>query len=94
MSYEGYEEYICVGGHYSTADCYSPLDRCPICGGRFTYWNSVNQTNGVDEDSPETMSAPTKRTMLGGEWKYVPRFRYKPDSDRWREYTKEDEEWK
>lgn len=77
MSYEGYQEYLCKKGHYSARDCYEPkLVVCPECGGQLEYWNSVDQTNGCEEDNPGTY--PADKLVFDTE------FCYKPNSSRWR----------
>ena len=44
MSYEGYNQYVCVFGHRYDADCYDDGD-CPFCGGSYAFLNSVDETN-------------------------------------------------
>jgi hypothetical protein len=46
MSYEGYDQYVCVNGHYEARDCHTPMKKCPTCGERFVWENAVDQTNG------------------------------------------------
>lgn len=46
MSYEGYDQYVCLNGHYEARDCHTPLRKCPECGERFVWENAVDQTNG------------------------------------------------
>lgn len=55
MSYEGFEEYICAGGHYSSYDAHAdqPL-RCEICQQWLVWHHIVDQTNGMDKDVPST----------------------------------------
>lgn len=63
MSYEGYYQFICKDGHYTTEDCYmmEPEDfkcsyigkdfhgRTGACSAPLAWWNSVNTTNGSFE---------------------------------------------
>lgn len=61
MSYEGFTEYLCEKGHYFARDVYSnSLDEkpCPACGSQWAYTHSVDQTNGYEEDNPQTCCAP------------------------------------
>lgn len=58
MSYEGYDQILCKNGHLFEYDCYvSPIDchesvwHCPICNEGMAWWNSIDQTNGVDEET-------------------------------------------
>ncbi len=61
MSYTGYEEYICLNGHYWTKDAYCCYgedhfnqSKCPICGAAIAWYNVVNTTNGSYEINPDT----------------------------------------
>lgn len=58
MSYEGYEEYLCENGHYTTVQCYDFADcsNCS-CGAKFVCQHSVDQTNGYDEEDDSTFAA-------------------------------------
>ena len=70
MSYEGYEEFLCQNGHYWTVDAMTMIhgdneekDKariCAVCHHKAVYVASVDETNGVDVDIPETMPAPKK----------------------------------
>lgn len=70
MSYEGYEEFLCQNGHYWTVDAMTMMhgeDKeknesmlCSTCHHKAVYVVSVDETNGVDVDVPETMPAPKK----------------------------------
>ena len=100
MSYEGYEEFICETGHYFTEDCYAPNPRkCIFCDSKIEWCNSVDQTNGIDEDIPQTMPAEIIYT-IGDEWKVdkygnkyvVDRMSFKPaENSRWRKYIYHEE---
>lgn len=50
MSYQGYEQLICVNGHYSEAgDIYefeTTEKTCPHCTGAIIWFNIVDETNG------------------------------------------------
>ena len=46
MSYEGYTQYWCKKGHHWTAESYEDIELCPVCGKKFVFSNSVDQTNG------------------------------------------------
>lgn len=51
MSYEGFVEFICEKGHYSTYDAYEEdSDKCRHCGSKMKYRHSVDQTNGYGEN--------------------------------------------
>ncbi len=91
MSYEGYIEYLCVNGHYTTSDCYDErVKKCPHCCGAIEYENSVDQTNGETEH-PATR--PGKKVEIGfdDDWRsdhYGNRYaakvlRYAPASTSW-----------
>jgi len=63
MSYEGYTEYICKNGHYWTIDAMDlihgePSRVCSVCSELPEYWHDVDQTNGYDEEYPDTCAAP------------------------------------
>ena len=49
MSYEGYEQHICEGGHKFTLDSYYAYDTspclCPHCGAKSVWYNAVDDTN-------------------------------------------------
>jgi hypothetical protein len=57
MSYEGYDMLLCEDGHYHQVDAFELIDRdewkCPEkdCGKRLIWINSVDETNGVDEET-------------------------------------------
>lgn len=62
MSYEGYTEIICEGGHYYTKDAHEGSGgynssaeakaawMCPNCGLARKWTHEVDQTNGYDEE--------------------------------------------
>ena len=93
MSYEGYREYLCRKGHYSTSDAYEDdPTKCERCGADIDWRHSVDQTNGVEEDNPSTIPAPKEKVGQEDDWqrdhhgnKYavaVPI--YRPASGEWR----------
>lgn len=49
MSYEGYEMWLCVNGHYNICDAHDyyeeGYEECPDCGGAMAWVYSVDQTN-------------------------------------------------
>ena len=48
MSYEGYEQVICINGHAWNIDAYESsygLGDCPYCKSRPIWHNSVDETN-------------------------------------------------
>lgn len=50
MSYEGYEQHLCVLGHLYETDCYATTgDTCDVCGAISIWSNSVDTTNGNSE---------------------------------------------
>lgn len=69
MSYEGYTQYLCEAGHKYDVDLFSTKDICPVCGKEPKYEAEVDQTNGIDEDDPNTFPAPTKETGFTDTWK-------------------------
>lgn len=75
MSYEGYEEYICLQGHYWSEDAYAYYGRdeeerpkCPHCQSQPCFHHAVDQTNGMIEDEPGTLPAPTEETGFEDDW--------------------------
>ena len=69
MSYEGYEEYLCENGHYMTANCYDSVwPQCRSCGHSFSHWHAVDQTNGTEENNPNTMPAPKEEIGFEDVW--------------------------
>jgi hypothetical protein len=99
MSYEGYVEYLCENGHYCQNGAYeTDHTRCPLCNGKLTYINFVDETNGEDKDDPCTMPAETE--VIGnhkvaeedayGNSYFVDIPKLKPASDRWRAKTEFD----
>lgn len=104
MSYEGYEEFLCENGHYYTAACAFESEstaKCPHCKKKTKWWNAVDQTNGMDEDVPATMSAPKKEIGFDDKWKEdhygnkyaVKILKFEPDSDRWRKFVPFVQDW-
>lgn len=69
MSYEGYEEYLCKNGHYSSCDCYCSVPKCPYCGSKFEFWHPVDQTNGAVEEDPSTRPALKEEAGFDDEWR-------------------------
>lgn len=55
MSYEGYDNFLCRNGHLRGFDAHDDMDVrlycCPACGAGAAWWNSVDETNGIDEDT-------------------------------------------
>ena len=58
MRFEGFYQILCEEGHYHTYNIFGSIDpiddpnwRCDICNKKISWWNLVDQTNGV---------APTK----------------------------------
>jgi hypothetical protein len=97
MSYEGSEEYLCAKGHYMVRDAYADdvqYNGVCKCGAPIAYWHQIDDTNGVIEDNPGTMPAPTKRTGWEDRWhmdhygnRYATRTPlYKP-KEHWRPYA-------
>lgn len=56
MSYEGYEQVICVNGHYSVVDCYMAENPCSVCNCAIAWDNPVDTTNGGEEGKIELKS--------------------------------------
>jgi len=55
MSYEGHEQILCERGHYSELDAHDESIwnwRCH-CGAGMAWTNSVDETNGIDEETSE-----------------------------------------
>ena len=62
MSYEGYTEYLCKDGHYSTSDCWCENLSCPICNKEVVWKHEVDQTN--DEGNPAIPKLKVKRKAI------------------------------
>ena len=61
MSYEGYEQVLCTEGHLSQFDAYGDgyeVFMCNYCGSPSAFVHTVDLTNGVDEDDPDTLPYP------------------------------------
>lgn len=99
MSYEGREEYICEKGHYFDADAMAEMyvaetTSCQICGGKLAWHHSVDETNGIVEEDPDTQSAPKKEKGYEDLWTtdhYNNRYAIKillwePASPLWKKY--------
>jgi hypothetical protein len=70
MSYEGFEEFLCVNGHYHSYDVYAGMPcKCPECGEVWKWWHAVDGTNGIVEDDPGTNWAPKNSLGHEDEWK-------------------------
>lgn len=90
MSYEGFNEYVCLNGHYFTADPYYQSTVCP-CGAINHWFHTVDQTNGMDEQCPNTFCAP--KTEIGwddipcqdhyGNKYFLKNSRYQPEGPEW-----------
>jgi hypothetical protein len=105
MSYEGYAEFLCKSGHYWTMS-YSEesflenrsapnIYTCPHCGLRPSMYHDVNETNGIDEDDPNTLPAKKKEIGFDDEWridhygnKYAVKIiKFKPIGKHWKNWT-------
>lgn len=103
MSYEGYEEFLCPKGHYFTQDAMylryeqdGPL-LCPHCQQAPVWTRSVDETNGVTSDYPESQGG--RKTEIGFEdvWhtdhynnKYATKLlQFVPVEPDWRKYEEE-----
>lgn len=62
MGYSGYDQILCVNGHYDERDAFEYTEfegnhndvwKCPTCGEKAVWWNGVNTTNGSFEYDPE-----------------------------------------
>lgn len=93
MSYEGYTEYLCEKGHYLARDVYADaLASLCTCGARLAFVHEVDETNGEDEELPDTMPAPKEEIGFDdipcadhyGNRFFTKRMRYRPISD-WHE---------
>jgi hypothetical protein len=54
MSWEGFYQKLCKNGHYFTEDASiycEETEKCPICGEKFVWKNTVDETNGSFEGS-------------------------------------------
>jgi hypothetical protein len=45
VSYEGYEQDICINGHFFVKDAYDSSRKCPTCDAEVAFSNSVDDTN-------------------------------------------------
>lgn len=70
MGYNGYTEYLCAKGHYSTCDCRDSLTACQTegCDAALTYRHAVDETNGLDENDPAACPAPKKEIGFQDAW--------------------------
>ena len=74
MSYEGFEEYLCEDGHYTTQDAMAWMhgcggsEICSVCQKRIAWSHAVDETNGYDEDHPGTCCAPKIPNGFTDEW--------------------------
>lgn len=69
MSYEGYEEWLCNKGHYTTTDCSESAPVvCKICGEGYKWRHSVDVTNGYDEEYASTSDAPKTEVGFDDIW--------------------------
>lgn len=96
MSYEGFEEYLCINEHYHSVDAYSSVvlseTVCPVCSGKTKFWHSVDTTNGFEEGNPYTSCADVKEIGFENEWhvdhlgnKYAKKISiFEPTDDAWR----------
>ena len=66
MSYEGYSQFVCAQGHAWDVDAMELMyggdehlqpKMCPFCGSPAVWENSVDQTNGYEEDNPASIPA-------------------------------------
>ncbi len=57
MSFEGYRQLLCKNGHLNTQDVYYGGNTCYVCGEKFVWRKTVDQTNGTDENDPNTYPA-------------------------------------
>ena len=61
MSYEGYTQYLCKKGHYTTKDCYyDDLKSCPTCKEEIVWQEMVDTTN--DEGNPTKLKLRKRKT--------------------------------
>ncbi len=93
MSYEVINEWLCKSGHYLVTDAYdNDPSECDKCGAPMAFAHSIDQTNGYEEDNPDTY--PALKTLLGstdiwhtdhyGTRYATERQRYAPKDDTWR----------
>ncbi len=80
MSYEGYEEFICENGHYTSIDSsyfsygtdnievQKKMKACPCCGESYKWHCSVDQTNGYYADEPHTFDGGKKVVGFTDNW--------------------------
>jgi hypothetical protein len=69
MSYEGSEEFLCANGHYTCQDCHDDNPKgCWFCAAPITHWHAIDETNGEDEDLPDTKPAPKQQTGWDDRW--------------------------
>lgn len=71
MSYEGFDEYICLQGHYWAVDAYfvDDVPKCPRCKCSPRYFHMVDETNGRYEDEPGTFPAATEEIGFEDDWR-------------------------
>jgi hypothetical protein len=88
MSYEGSREFIFLDGRYGIQDCNT--DNPP----GVAWWHSIDHTNGVDPEDPNTFPAAKKEVGFLDDWKldhhgnkYAIKIRlYEPASKEWKRW--------
>lgn len=58
MSFEGFDQYLCLNGHLREFDCGDPTFRKCSCGQPFIFRHTVDQTNGYDKSNPWSCRYP------------------------------------
>jgi hypothetical protein len=98
MSYEGYEEFLCPNGHYFSYDAMYMRDGhdgpllCPHCQQSPVWTRSVDVTNGVDPEYPESQEGRKSKIGFDDAWhtdhygnRYATKVqRYAPFTEDWK----------
>jgi hypothetical protein len=108
MSFEGYYRLLCEDGHLTLCDVYSDYpEKCgsvahgEFCNKQFVWENTVDQTNGVDEETglcpgefPLQIDHEKVITTCEccGETKLISDYRYKIPTNKGRKHNP-NEEW-
>lgn len=97
MSYEGYREFLTRAGRYLTAGAWGPAPR--VEGDPIEFCNSVDTTNGFEEDGPSSFEASKALICMIDVWHkdhYGNRYavsepRYAPTGTKWQAYKAEND---
>jgi hypothetical protein len=93
VSYSGYREFLCANGHYARTDCWDDdPSECSFCKAKIAQRNSVDTTNGQNDDEAWSMPAAKHPAGFDDKWhqdhygnRYATKvLKYKPKGEQWR----------